>query len=185
MNVKRIGFLTGAAIAGVGVWAFYALTTVTDDDRLAEVLEDHCLPYVTTGVEPFTEMGRTPGVYDEVQPRDGLEDGGTKILHGNRFIAQWGIQTGNGNTVRLCFVDPSYADNTIAAFDVTEDGFVSRMTRLFSTFDDLAPDRDVIESGPTVMGWFGMDRAPNEGLRVVMTVSPGLVSGVLVGADLN
>lgn len=178
--MKRLGFLTGAGVAAIGVWAFYALTEVTDDDRLAEILSDHCLPYVTANTTPFTDLGRSPGVYDAVELRDDVTDGGARLLYNNRFVAQWGVFDG----LRFCKVDPTYGDDTLAAFEVDASDFIPRYTAFISEFEPLEPDIETLDSGPRTVGWYGVDRPPFEGLRVVMVASPGLVSSVIAVKDL-
>lgn len=185
---RLAGFLTGAGVAGLGVYAFYALTTVTDDDLLSAYLSDHCLPYVQTGAVPFGDIGRTPGVYDEVEASENLTNAGVAILENNRFVAEWG-EADNPNTpngqLRVCVVGVSYAENSVEGFMVEPDGFVDRYTDVMATAEPLVPEDDTLTGGPRTLGWFGANTAQSEGLRVVMVASPGRVSSVMVVGDAN
>lgn len=176
--MKSAGFLVGAGLAALAVWLFYALTTVRDDDLLAAVLGDHCLPYVQSGAAPFADMGRAPGVYDAVETREGLSDGGTRLLYDARFVAQWGIYDG----LRFCEVKPTYASASPTVFEVAPSGFIARYTELIAPFAPLVPDVETLRDGPRSIGWYGADRAPTEGLRVLMVASPGRVASVLAVA---
>lgn len=182
--MKRLGFLTGAVLAGIGVFLFNQWRHVSDDDRLIAVLADHCLPYVQAGEIPFQDIGRSPGVYDAIDVDERLQNGGARLIYDLRFMAQWGETEDADGPVRVCRVDPTYGENTVAAFEVDPDGFVERYTDVLSVDEPLIPQADAVTTGPTVFGWYGGDRPQDEGLRVVFGVSPGLVSSVLVGRDL-
>ena len=185
---KLAGFLAGAGVAALGVWAFYALTTVTDDDLLSLYLSDHCLPYVQSGTSPFTDVGRTPGVYDEVEASENLANAGVVILENNRFVAEWG-ETDDPNDpagqLRVCVVETSYAESSVEGFAVDPDGFVNRYTDVIAGAERLVPEDDTLSNGPRTFGWYGAGRAVSEGLRVVMVASPARVSSVLVVGDAD
>lgn len=185
--MKLAGFLVGAAVAAIAVWLFYAMTTVTDDDRLTAVLRDHCLPYVRAASTPFEGMGRAPGVYDEVNLRDDVQDGGAAILYDNRFVAQWGVIPADADVpgVRLCTVAPSYANDASTQFDVEAEEFIRRYTDVISPDGVLSPDIDTLTEGPRTVGWYQADVPLGEGLRVVMVAAPGSVSTVLVVDNLQ
>lgn len=187
--MKAAGFATGAGLAGLAVYGFYALTEVTDTDLLGEILSEHCLPYVQTGDTPFEGMGRTPGVYDEVNLKENLLDGGVLLIHGGRFVAQWGVAENLGpqgdTTFRICEVDPTYSDETIAGFVVDADSFVDLFSGIISPDGALRPSSDTMPAGPTVFGWFNANGDQSDGLRVVMTLSAGLVSSVGVVIPLE
>lgn len=178
--MKRWGFLTGATLAAIGVWIFYALTTVTDDDRLTEALRDHCLPYVTDGTAPFTDLGRAPGVYDNLDLRDSTTDGGARLIYDNRFTAQWGIVTGAERTSRICEVRPIHGQGASPFFAVDSTGFVARYTDVLG----LVPEDDSLTTGPRTFGWYDTPGTLDRGLRVVMVAAPGQVSSVVVLNDL-
>lgn len=181
MVMKLFGFASGALAAALAVWGFNTWRHVSDDDRLTLILADHCLPYVQTGAIPFGDIGRTPGVYDEVDLRGGFTDDGAALLYDNRFVAQWGIAPdGSGGELRACDVQPTYKDDTTAGFLVDADGFVARYTDVIATAEPLIPEVDVLTDGPLTFGWFGADRPQLEGLRVVMVASPGVVSSAIV-----
>ncbi|MBU2994191.1 hypothetical protein Q4555_07560 [Octadecabacter sp. 1_MG-2023] len=186
--MKLAGFLTGAGVAGLGVYAFNVLTTVTGDDLLSMYLSDHCLPYVQTGETPFTDIGRTPGVYDEVEVSDNLNNAGAAILENNRFVAEWGEAADPNNPasqLRICTVEVSYTENSVEGFTVDPEGFVDRYTAVIATAEPLVPEVDVLTDGPRTLGWYGVDRDLFEGLRVVMIASPGRVSSFMVVGDVN
>ena len=184
-RTKVLGLITGAAIAGVVLAGVSAWRHVSDDDRLSELLADHCLPYVRTGATPFEGLGRTPGVYDVVDLREGVEAGGVVLLYDARFVAQWGILRSAGNpTIRLCDVKPTYAANTVAGFAVNPDGFIERYSSVVAPNGDLAPEIDTLRDGPRTLGWVDAGGRPDRGLRVVMVASPGLVSSALAVNDL-
>jgi hypothetical protein len=186
--MKLAGFLVGAGVAGLGVYAFNVLTTVTGDDLLSTYLSDHCLPYVQTGETPFTDIGRTPGVYDEVEVSENLENAGAAILENNRFVAEWGeAENPNDPTgkLRVCIVEVSYTENSVEGFVVEPDGFIARYTDVIATAEPLVPEVDVLTDGPRTIGWYSADRDPFEGLRVVMVARPARVSSVMVVGDAN
>lgn len=189
MVAKVVGLATGALVASIAVWGFNSWRHVSDDDRLSEVLAGHCLPYVLSGTVPFEGMGRAPGVYDVVDLIDGLEDGGAVLIHDARFVAQWGVMPDAGvdrdTRFRICEVKPSYADNTVAGFAVTADGFGRRYSDIIAPDGALVPNFDEITSGPQMIGWYSTDGDQDAGLRVVMTASPSLVSSILVGMNLS
>lgn len=182
--MKRLGFLTGAVVGGLVVFAFNQWRHVSDDDRLTAVLRDHCLPYVQTGETPFQDIGRSPGVYDDVSVNETFQKGGARLVFDLRFVAEWGETEDADGPVRVCSVSPTYGENTVAAFEVNPDGFVERYTDVLSADEPLSPTADQVTGGPTTFGWYGADRPQNRGLRAVFTVSPGLVSGVLLVKDL-
>lgn len=127
--MKRLGFLTGAVLAAVGVFVFHTLRAVDDDDRLMAALAEECLPYVFGGQDvPFENLGRSPGVYDVVDVDDRVTGGGLRLIHDLRFLAQWGVVETAVGAVRICEVNPTFGENTIAAFEVDPDGFVGRYT---------------------------------------------------------
>lgn len=184
-KAKVLGLITGAAVAGVVITAIGVWRHVSDDDRLTEVLADHCLPYVRTGATPFDGMGRSPGVYDVVDLREGIEDGGAVLLYDARFVAQWGILRTAGNpTIRLCDLKPTYAANTVAGFAVKPDGFIERYSSVISPDGDLLPEMETLTDGPRTLGWVDAGGRTDRGLRVVMVASPGLVSSALAVNDL-
>lgn len=186
--MKLAGFLTGAGVAAVGVYAFNALTTVTDDDLLSLYLSDHCLSYVQTGETPFTAIGRTPGVYDAVEVSENLQNAGAAILENNRFVAEWGkAENPNDPTsqLRVCIVEVSYTENSVEGFVVEPDGFVARYTDVIATAETLVPEVDVLTDGPRTISWYSADRDPLEGLRVVMVARPARVLSVMVIGDAN
>ncbi|MCF2904756.1 hypothetical protein L0666_07135 [Octadecabacter sp. CECT 8868] len=186
--MKLAGFLVGAGVAGIGVYAFNVLTTVTDDDLLSTYLSDHCLPYVLTGATPFADIGRTPGVYDELEVSENLENAGAAILENNRFVAEWGEAENPSDPtsqLRVCTVEVSYAENSVAGFAVDQDGFVDRYTDVIAIAEPLVPEVDALTDGPRTLGWYGADRDAFEGLRVVMIASPGRVSSFVVVGDAN
>lgn len=189
MVAKVVGLATGALVASMAVWGFNSWRHVSDDDRLTSILADHCLPYVQSGAAPFEGMGRAPGVYDAVDLIESLKDGGAILIHDARFLAQWGVVTDAGvegdTRFRICEVKPTYADDTIAGFAVTAEGFGSRYSDIIAPDGALAPNFDDITSGPQMIGWYGREGDEDDGLRVVMTASPGLVSSVLVGLNLT
>lgn len=183
--MKRLGFLTGAVLAAVGVFVFHTLRVVDDDDRLMAALAEECLPYVFGGQDvPFENLGRSPGVYDVVDVDDRVTGGGLRLIHDLRFLAQWGVVETAVGAVRICEVNPTFGENTIAAFEVDPDGFVGRYTDVIGAFAPLIPEREEVISGPVGLGWFEEGRQPDSGARVVMVVSPGLVSSVLIARDL-
>lgn len=175
--MKRWGFLTGAAVAAIGVWAFYALTGVSDDDRLAAVLTDHCLPYVQTGDAPFADMGRTPGVFDDVPLREAVSDGGARLIYDGRFTAQWGIIDSAGRASRICEITPVYTERRTPAFVVRPDGFTSR-------YADLLGLSGAPQTAPNIAAWYEDPTQQDRGLRVVMIAGDGVVSNVVVMDDL-
>ncbi|WP_375279993.1 hypothetical protein [Pseudooctadecabacter sp.] len=175
--MKRWGFLTGALLAAIGVWAFYALTGVSDDDRLASVLTDHCVPYVQTGDAPFSDMGRTPGVFDDVPLRDAVSDGGARLIYDGRFSAQWGTIDGVGRASRICEISPIYTERRTPAFEVRADGFTARYADLLG----LVAEQN---TAPNIAGWYEDPTQQDRGLRVVMIAGDGIVSNVVVMDDL-
>ena len=176
--MKRWGFLTGALLGAIAVWAFYALTTETDDDRLATVLMDHCVPYVQTGADPFTDLGRAPGVFDNLDLRDSIAGGGARLLYDNRFTAQWGEVTAGARTSRICEISPTPGEPD-AAFAVYPDGFIDR----YATLLGLTADVVDLGDGPSSVGFYTDPDRPNDGFRVVMIASPGLVANTVVMDD--
>ena len=180
--MKLAGFLVGAGLAGVAVFAFSSWRDISDDDRLTALLSDHCLPFVIEGIEPFGGLGRTPGVYDTVEPR--LSEGNLSLLYDGRFAGEWGLEEVEGRPTRVCAVQPAYADGTVAAFQVDPDDFVPRYTAVLARTRDVQPEVNRIEDGPRSLGWFTDPSQRDTGLRVLMIVSPGLVTDVLVLNDL-
>lgn len=184
-TAKVLGLITGAAVAAAVLTAVSAWRHISDEDRLTEVLADHCMPYVRSGAAPFDGLGRPPGVYDVVDLRDGIEDGGAVLLYDGRFVAQWGVLRGVGYpTVRLCTVNPTHAAHTVAGFAINPDGFVARYSRIIAPDGDLTPETDVLTDGPGTLGWVDTDRRPDRGLRVAMVASLDLVSSVLAAKDI-
>ncbi len=184
--MKRLGFLTGALLAAIVVFAFHQWRHVDDDDRLLAVLVDHCLPYVQNGDIPFQTVGRAPGVYDAVEVDAGLKNGGARLIYDLRFIGEWGETEGLYGPARFCSVRPTYGENTVPAFEVDPNGFVSRYSRLMKTFDPLLePQSETLTNeGPVVFGWYRSDQSEAKGLRVVLTASVGVVSGVTMVKEL-
>ena len=179
--MKRWGFLTGAALGAIAVWAFYAFTTVSDDDLLTSVFEDHCLPFVQTGAAPFADIGRPPGVYDAADLRETIVDGSARIIFEGRFVAQWGTVEGADRESRICEIRPQNGSAVPPAFKVNPTGFVDR----YSDVLGLAPDRDVFDGGPAVFGWYEDPSDQSRGLRAVVVGSPGAISSVMILDDLD
>ncbi|MCF2871152.1 hypothetical protein L0664_08745 [Octadecabacter sp. G9-8] len=188
MVTKVLGLASGALVASLGVWAFNDWRHVSDDDRLTAILQDHCLPYVRSGDAPFDGMGRSPGVYDRVDLNDGFKDGGALLIHDARFVAQWGLSADSGpdgdTTFRVCDVKPTYGTDTVAGFVVAPDGFIARYSDVIAPDGALVADRDAVPDSPVILGWFNENGDQSDGLRVVMAVSTGLVSSLLVGLPL-
>lgn len=179
--MKRWGLLTGAVLGAIAVWAFYALTTVSDDDLLTEALAEHCLPYVQSGAQPFESVGRSPGVYDAVTARSSITDGGVRLLFDGRFQAHWGLVEGAGRQSRICEITPASGHAVPPAFRIDGTGFIERYTRVIGVAADLTD----IESSPTAVGWYEIPSDQSRGLRVVMIVVGDAVGNVVVMDDLN
>jgi len=186
---KVLGLASGALVASLAVWAFKDWRSVSDDDRLTAILQDHCLPYVRTGAVPFDGMGRSPGVYDDVDLDDRLIEGGARLIHDARFVVEWGISPDAGplgdTTFRACKANPTYGDNTVAGFVVDGEGFIQRYSDIIAPDGSLLPDQDTVENGPIALGWFNANGDQSDGLRVVMVASDGLVSSVVVGTPID
>ncbi|SLN54138.1 hypothetical protein [Pseudooctadecabacter jejudonensis] len=160
--MKRWGFLTGAVLAAIGVWLFYALTEVTDKNRLARILADHCLPYVHTGTDPFADTGRAPGVYDTT-PTASLTNGGIRILDDGRFTAVWGEASDEGVRLRLCTLEAAGP----AGFSIAPASFVPSITAQLSTTKPLVPDTQALPEGTATLVWSTPDMPPNTAYRAL------------------
>lgn len=179
--MKRWGFLTGVLIGAIVVWVFNAVRHVDDDDRLSQVLKDHCLPYVMDGTVPFQSTGRAPGVYDDVDLRDTLFDDGARLIFDQRFTAQWGVLRRGEADIRMCEVKPTYGENTAPAFAIETDGMLERYSALLG----LETDANAAPIGPVAILWAPPEAPLGQGLRVVMIVAPSAVSRLLVSKDIG
>lgn len=186
MVTKLAGFLTGALVAGLLLFTLTALRAETDEDRLIAVLQDQCLPYVTTGSPPFEALGRRPGEYDGVHLDPHLQDGGAALIYELRFLAQWGrvVRSEANGTVRVCRLEPAHlAQESSAGFSVEPVGFLARFQAVIAPDGALIPDATEISGGPQTVSWLQPGKSASEGLRVSMGVEPGRVFAVLVAQD--
>lgn len=186
MVAKVIGLASGAFVASVGVWAFNEWRHVSDEDLLAAALQDHCIPYVATGAIPFEGIGRSAGVYDNVELDPRVSDGGAAIVFEDRFAATWGAIS--DLSLRVCILE---GRNTAAGyFTIEPDGFVDRITPLLAPLGDMATDSErlvAVDSGGNyqTVAWFEADKAQDKGNRVVMAIVGSLVASVTVVGDLS
>lgn len=186
--MKLAGFVTGAAFAGVAVWAFNDWRHVSDEDRLLTVLNDHCLPYVDTGSTPFGGMGRALGVYDNADLDQTLVQGGARLLFDNRFLAQWGVSPigdGRPKDVRICRVAASYAAAGAEGFEVPDAGLIQKITGAIAPNGDLVTDYETVPNGPTTIGWFEPGTDISDGRRVVIVAGGGWVAYVVTANDVR
>lgn len=146
MVIKRVGFLFGAVVAGIGVMLFNMWRHVSDEDRLRAVLLDHCIPYVQTGAAPFGDIGRTLGVYDGIDVRSDLANGSNRLVYDGRFVAQWGEIDDEDSAVRACIVNDIYARADSKGFELPPtsladwvDTEIAPDTGLIAEQTDLAP----------------------------------------------
>jgi len=181
--MKRWGFLTGAAIASIGVWLFYALTTVTDEDRLAAVLTQHCLPYVQTGATPFGDLGRSPGVFDNLNLNTSIEGGGARLIFEGRFAAQWGLAQDANSDVRVCAVQDIYARADSKGFEVPPHTLTEFIDDLLPADLGLAPVPQDLAPLPRVLAWTQNGKTTDDGLRLFLTEQVFGVSDVLMLQD--
>jgi hypothetical protein len=182
--MKVIGFVTGAALAAIGVVAHSALTTVTDDARFERMLTA-CVDYVTTGAHPFAGEGRTVGVYDAPLFEGDYVADTHRILDDNRFEAAWETVMDVADPIRLCRVTARFDGADQMGFDLSEDNFIPWVTELLAPAADVRPETDSIESGPRTLGWYEVGKPQAEGLRVVLIAEPGKVGSFLVVNDLD
>lgn len=182
--MKRLGFLTGAVLAGIGVFMFNHWRHVSDDDRLLALLGDHCLPYVQRGEIPFQTLGRAPGVYDVVGRDNTLAETGSRIIYDLRFVAQWGVSTGFEHPVRVCKVSPTYSENTVPTFQTNTDDFNHRFAALLPTLQTLSAQNFAIGGGQMALGWLTPDGGETDDLQVSVLASEGQVSNVVVTARI-
>lgn len=183
---KIAGFLTGAGIAGLGVLAWSALTDVSDEDRLASVIVDHCIPFVQTGAVPFEGVGRPAGVYDQANLSGRITNGANTVLYDNRFVAQWGESIDVNSAVRVCIVKDSYSDANSIGFAYDIDALQNWVNTVAIAGTDLVATHSTPNSFPTVLVW----EAPNtverfSGLRLVMTATQNGVSQITIVDDLD
>ena len=189
MVAKVYGFLTGAGITAVAIFGFNAWRHVSDDDRLTLVLRDHCLPYVVQQITPFTDIGRTPGVFDNVSLPDGTRDGGSAIIFDGRFVAKWGVSDREGltgpRTLRVCSVEAMSGSDDIVAFQVDAGGFAARYTDIIASVRPLKADDGSIAGEGGVVIWSEPDLPADDGLRVLMIGQTGAVVAVSVVMDVS
>lgn len=186
VSAKRLGFLTGAAVASVAVYAFYALTTVTDEDLLTSVVLDHCTPYVKAGETPFAGMGRTVGVYDNANLDETVSNGGNAILFENRFVGQWGETVLNGISVRNCQVTFLGERSSSSGFIVSPSNlFQWAETNLTSTLGLERSQAGFGDFGTGAYLWFTPDASPLVGLQVQLIFQETSVLRVIVVADAD
>jgi len=188
-RAKVLGFIAGVAVTAVALNIFNAWRHVSDDDRLTAVLADHCLPYVRFDTPPFENMGRTPGVFDNIDRRYGMEVGGVKLLFDARFVVHWGTVQNVGpagdTTVRICEVDAVDTEDLDTAFQVSPDGFIDRYTNIIAPDGALVPEGDVLANGPSLVDWFNANGDKMDGLRVQMLVRRGIVTLLIVSSGLT
>lgn len=184
--MKRLGFLTGAVLAAIGVFLFNQWRDIDDDDRLTEILVDHCLPYVQTGAIPFQTLGRSPGVFDDVLPNEQLQqDGGARLIYDLRFVAHWGVSSDFENSARVCLVQPTYNDGTVPLFATDTTDLIQRYTNRVSQLGALTTDQVAMGGDLTTFVWQDADTDGTTGLRVALLAGRGAVSNVVVIADIT
>jgi len=178
--MKRLGFLTGAIIAAIAVFAFNTWRHVSDDDRLLSVLKDHCGPYIVNGDTPFSGESRPIGVYDNVDIPDGYLRDQSAIVLDDRFLVSWGQVEATDQ--RACRVSGRQDGATMQAFNVDPEGFIGRVTSQLSILGDLQPtdpDWDGTQIVPA-LGW----RVANDDFanapQVLMTINGTLIPQVLI-----
>ncbi len=184
MVAKILGLATGAVVASIGVWAFNEWRTVSDGDRLASVIAEHCIPYVERGVTPFGGMGRPVGVYDDADLRGGLTEGGTAILFDNRFIAEWGNAVDAQVSARVCSVKDSYSRSDSIGFVIETDNLTGWFDDLVGAEKGLVATPVSTEASPNMLIWQEPDADVSTGLRIVLLTLGGGVSAVSVVHDL-
>ena len=181
--MKIAGFVTGAALASIGVVVYSTLTTVTDDGRFERMLSA-CVGYVTTGASPFAGEGRSVGIYDAPLFEGNYVADTHRILDDNRFEAAWETVNDIEDPIRLCRVTARFDGSNQMSFDLTEDNYIPWVTDLLAPIADLRPETDTIEDGPRTLGWYEEGRPQASGLRVVLIAEPGKVGSFLVVNDL-
>jgi|GEM_PF-4881235 len=182
--MKRLGFFTGAVLAGIGVFLFNQWRHVSDDDRLIAVLADHCLPYVQTGVTPFQDIGRAPGVYDGILSDQTLTDGGTRVLYDLRFVAHWGISTDRGISTRVCKVSPTHHESTVPVFVTNTNDITVRLRNHIADLQNLISENIQLGGDVLSLGWRSDDSALSH-QRIGLLAGPGQVSNVVVTAVIE
>ncbi|MDB4213581.1 hypothetical protein N9741_01775 [Octadecabacter sp.] len=187
MVAKVLGLATGALVASVAVWVFNDWRHVSDEDLLAVALSDHCIPYVSTGAMPFEGIGRSVGVYDNVERDARVTGGGAAIVFDDRFAATWGEIS--ELPLRVCTLEGRGAE--AGYFTVELDGFADWITPLLAPLGDMGTDsarlRGSIDvgGGYQTVGWFEAGKAQDKGNRVVMAIVGSLVASVTVVRDLS
>ncbi len=182
--MKRLGFLTGAVLAGIGVFLFNQWRHVSDDDRLIAVLADHCIPYVQTGETPFQNLGRAPGVYDAAGPDNTLTDGGARLIFDLRFIAHWGVSTDDQASRRVCKVLPTYGDATVPFFSTNTNDLTARLPRHIPMLGSLTAENNQLGGDVVTYGWRAA-AGDDTDLQVVLLAGPAQVSNVVVTAIVD
>lgn len=182
--MKRLGFLTGAVLAGIGVFFFNQWRHVDDDDRILAILSDHCLPYVQTGETPFQTLGRAPGVYDTLGVDNTLADTGARLIYDLRFHAQWGVSSAQGYPIRVCKVSPTYSENTVPVLATNTDDFIARYSDLIPALEALTTQQLSLGGDLISLVW-RTETAPLMELNVAVLGGRGQVSNVVVTAGFE
>lgn len=182
--MKLVGFLMGAAVAGVGVFAFNTWRHVSDADRLAAVLLDHCIPYVQTGDTPFTDIGRTVGVYDGIDRLPDIENGGIRLIYDARFVAQWGESGDADGPARVCIINDTYARSDSKGFEVAPASLTGWVASKIAPQTGLNGRQTDLTPPPRVMSWGQDGTDENSGLRLFLTAQMFGVSDVIVVSDM-
>ncbi|MGJ8625252.1 MAG: hypothetical protein ACSHW1_21120 [Yoonia sp.] len=179
MNYKALGFIAGAVVAGIAVFAFNTWRHVSDEDRLTAVIADHCLPFVQTGTAPFDGLGRGVGVYDGADLSPQIINGGSAILYDNRFVAQWGYNADAVTPVRMCLVRPNSAEDDGNGFYVATRPFVEKLDADVMTPNGLVMIEDVLDSLPNVLVWEKQDSDGDMGGLTIMMVASETNVGIV------
>lgn len=184
-QAKVLGLITGGAVAAAAVTGFNAWRYESDADRLASALRDNCLPYVQSGITPFQDIGRSPGVYDQFDRNDAITNGGARLIFDNRFSTQWGESEDSDSPVRVCEISDLYARADSTGFEVMPQTLLSTLA------DFTGPDTGLVRVDseqtppPYLMIWTQTGADTSTGLRVILTAQMFGISGLLVVDDLT
>ena len=136
-----------------------------------------------TGASPFQDLGRSPGVFDNLELNTTIEDGGARLIFDGRFAAQWGLAQDANSDVRVCSVQDIYARADSKGFEVQPLTLTAFVDDVLPADLDLSPVPQDPAPPPRLLAWTQKGTSTDDGLRLFLTEQMFGVSDVLMLQD--